>query len=79
MRIMLIMLSILVAFAIGSHAQAQTYPWCAIYSKGCTSCSFVTLDQCMADVSGIGGFCQQNDWYKPTAAMSLQHKSHKHS
>ena len=27
MRVMLIVLSILVAFAIGSYAEAQTYPW----------------------------------------------------
>jgi hypothetical protein len=79
MRVILIVLSILVAFAMRSHAVAQTYPWCANYSKGCTTCSFVTLAQCMADVSGIGGFCERNDWYKPTAATPLQHKSHKHS
>ena len=76
MRVMLIALSILAALAIGSCVEAQTYPWCALYTKNSASCSFVTLEQCMADVSGIGGFCQKNDWYKPTAAVSLQHKPH---
>lgn len=76
MRVMLIALSIFAALAIGSCVEAQTYPWCALYTKDSASCSFVTLEQCMADVSGIGGFCQKNDWYKPTAAVSLQHKPH---
>jgi Protein of unknown function (DUF3551) len=76
MRVVLIVLPVLAAFAIGSYAEAQTYPWCALYTKDSASCSFVTLEQCMADVSGIGGFCQKNDWYKPTSAVSLQHKPH---
>jgi hypothetical protein len=75
---MLVALSIIAAAATGSRAKAQTYPWCALYTKDSESCSFVTLEQCMADVSGIGGFCQKNDWYKPSAAVSLQHKAHKH-
>ena len=29
------------------------------------SCSFVTFAQCMADVSGIGGFCERNTSYHP--------------
>ena len=76
MRVMLIALSILAALAIGSCVEAQTYPWCALYTKDSASCSFMTLEQCMADVSGIGGFCQKNDWYKSTAAVSLRHKPH---
>jgi hypothetical protein len=44
--------------ATGTNAKAQDYPWCANYTKGSTSCSFVTFEQCMADVSGIGGFCE---------------------
>jgi len=47
---------------------AQDYPWCANYTKGSTSCSFNTFEQCMADVSGIGGFCERNTWYRPAAA-----------
>ena len=78
MKVGLIVLSIFGTAAIASNAQAQTYPWCAYYSKGCTSCSFVTREQCMADVSGIGGFCQENDWYKPAAATRLRHKAHTH-
>jgi hypothetical protein len=35
------------------------YPWCANYSgdwSGVSNCGFLTLEQCRATVSGIGGF-----------------------
>jgi Protein of unknown function (DUF3551) len=54
--------------ATGTSAKAQDYPWCANYTKGSTSCSFVTFEQCMADVSGIGGFCERNTMYHPATA-----------
>ena len=50
-------------------AQAQNYPWCAYYSGGRggggTNCGFVSFQQCLATVSGIGGFCQLNTQYQP--------------
>jgi hypothetical protein len=54
--------------AAGTSARAQDYPWCANYTKGSTSCSFVTYEQCMIDVSGIGGFCERNTSHHPAAA-----------
>lgn len=46
---------------------AQNYPWCAIYSgRGGSNCGFVSFAQCMATVSGIGGFCRPNTMYVPT-------------
>jgi hypothetical protein len=59
---------------VGTTARAQDYPWCANYTKGCISCSFVTRDQCMADVSGIGGFCESNPQYH-LAATPMHQKS----
>jgi hypothetical protein len=46
-------------------AQAIEYPWCAIYSgnSGVQNCGFVSFQQCMATISGAGGFCQQNPRY----------------
>lgn len=44
------------------------YPWCAVYSGdggGGTNCGFLTLDQCRATVSGIGGACTHNQFYNP--------------
>ena len=62
----------LMAVAAGpSPARAEIlYPWCAQYSgedMASTNCGFVTLAQCMATISGIGGFCQENPAYPPAA------------
>ena len=49
-------------------AQAQNYPWCSQYTGsmgGSMNCGFSTFAQCMANVSGIGGFCIRNDTYQP--------------
>jgi hypothetical protein len=47
-------------------ADAQyAYPWCAQFTdgSGVFSCAFVTFGQCLATVSGIGGFCVRNPVY----------------
>lgn len=53
-------------------ATAEEYPWCAYYGSsgdgGGTNCGFVTREQCMATVSGIGGFCGENPQYRPHTA-----------
>jgi hypothetical protein len=63
---------LLATIAIPPRAQAQSnYPWCSIYGggfDGAVNCGFVSFEQCMENVRGIGGFCQQNNWYHPTAA-----------
>ena len=53
-------------------AQAQNYPWCAVYGGfGSRNCGFTTFDQCMQSVRGAGGNCMQNTQYQgPTAAPS---------
>jgi hypothetical protein len=53
---------------LAAPAQAEIeYPWCADYSGerngGGTNCGFVTRAQCMATISGIGGWCRQNGAY----------------
>ena len=53
-------------------ASAETYyPWCARYGGdmgGASNCGFSTYEQCMATVSGIGGFCEKNLFYTGAAA-----------
>jgi len=47
------------------------YPWCAVYGGrggGGTNCGFLTIEQCRATVSGIGGFCAPNQFYNPRPA-----------
>jgi len=52
---------------LGAPAQARDYPWCAFYTGpfSATNCGFDTYQQCLATVSGIGGYCQPNTMYVP--------------
>jgi hypothetical protein len=74
--------AILVSGVMAPLAQAQNYPWCAHYGTpySDTSCGFTSFDQCMASVSGIGGFCLQNDSYHPAAtAPQYSGRNRRHS
>jgi hypothetical protein len=46
-------------------APITSYPWCAHYSMkgGARSCSFRTFEECLANVSGIGGNCAPSPYY----------------
>lgn len=57
-------------------ATADPYKWCAQYADkddgslvkkvnigGAVNCGFVTLEQCRATLSGMGGFCFVNPFY----------------
>jgi hypothetical protein len=51
------------------------YPWCAAYSGdggGGTNCGFLTIEQCQATVSGIGGCCAPNQFYNPGRPRSAR-------
>jgi hypothetical protein len=53
-----------------SAQSAYAYPWCARYYgklEG-TGCYFGSYQQCMAEVSGIGGYCYQNPGYRGPSA-----------
>jgi uncharacterized protein DUF3551 len=81
MRMLLFVLAIFaVTTGIGTPAQAQNYPWCAIYDVGdaAYNCGFVSREQCMASVSGIGGFCNANTQYV-APVMHPTPKARKHS
>jgi hypothetical protein len=70
-----------------SAQSARSYPWCAIYytidSNGTPSCSFDTRQQCMETISGIGGFCVENQYYHaaavPTPGRAHVARVHKHT
>lgn len=68
-----------VAIGAPTLAQAQTYPWCAVYSGsmgGSSNCGFSTFQQCLNTVRGIGGFCQRNNWYQaPTPTRRSRRQS----
>jgi hypothetical protein len=68
MRFLLFVLAIFFLTAgIVTQAEAQNYPWCAYGGRGGggTNCGFTTFEQCLATVSGIGGFCDRNTQYQP--------------
>src|SRR5262249_3887638 len=51
-----------------ASAQSPTsYPWCSRYfgrgTGGARSCYYTSYPQCMATVSGIGGYCFRNPYY----------------
>jgi hypothetical protein len=67
-RIVSIIPAALAAFALFAPpaAHADPYKWCAIYGGedgGGTNCGFVTIAQCRATLSGIGGNCELNPFY----------------
>jgi hypothetical protein len=72
MRRILPVLALCVLGFVGNSGPASadvTYPWCAQYDGrrgggGGRNCGFWTFDQCMATVSGIGGFCEPNAMYR---------------
>ncbi len=82
MKLSLFILAILAStVATGQRAEAQNYPWCAIYNSADppASCGFVSYDQCMLTVSGIGGFCMANNVYQAPASVVRPHHAPKHA
>ena len=61
---------ILVGLATGlllqadAPAQAREYPWCARYDWTTRNCGFVSFQQCLATIHGIGGRCEPNPFYR---------------
>ncbi|HEY1475977.1 MAG TPA: DUF3551 domain-containing protein [Pseudolabrys sp.] len=60
-------LAALATLALISPAAAIEYPWCAQYGGGDDgdgrNCGFVSREQCMETIRGMGGFCEQNLFY----------------
>jgi hypothetical protein len=79
MKTLLCLLGILTGMSvIGAPAHAQNYPWCAYYSGkgGGTNCGFTTFEQCLTNVSGIGGFCEPNTLYQPPAGPRRNYRAY---
>ena len=62
-----------------SAGMAESYPWCANYSHdmGSTNCGFVSFEQCMAALSGNGGYCGQNAQYQPSVIQPAPRRNHR--
>jgi hypothetical protein len=65
------------ALAPTRAVEGDRYPWCAVYGgsmSGSSNCGFTTRQQCLATVSGIGGSCEPNPFYKGSAARARTKK-----
>jgi hypothetical protein len=84
MRVALVLILGTIAICgCASAASAQNYDpyrFCAEYGAGSadggTNCYFMTYEQCMAAISGNGGFCRANLFYTGTpAARPRKHRA----
>jgi hypothetical protein len=86
MKPVVLMLAVIAMTSVaGARAEAQNYPWCAYYGGqmgGSSNCGFVSFQQCLATLSGMGGFCDRNTQYVPppgphsTLAYQPPHRRH---
>jgi uncharacterized protein DUF3551 len=51
---------VVAALLISTAVEARPGSWCASYHEGGTACGFQSQQQCLEDVSGIGGLCRPN-------------------
>jgi hypothetical protein len=76
-RLIPVALGVVIGIAgLAARAEAQNYPWCAIYDTGDASynCGFVSYEQCRATVSGIGGTCMLNTTYNANATAAPRNR-----
>jgi uncharacterized protein DUF3551 len=64
MRMIAVATTLFAALSLCSNG-AQAAPWCAHYNTGLNDCNFYSFRQCMAALSGNGGYCSQNSFEKP--------------
>jgi hypothetical protein len=76
-----IALAAFAALAVAAFAQpaaAIEYPWCAQYNgedgDGGRNCGFVSFEQCMQTVRGMGGFCAPNLFYPSATERPVKPK-----
>jgi hypothetical protein len=61
-----------------AHA-APYWPWCSQYGplSNAHACAFVSWEQCMQTVSGIGGYCYENPEPPPASARPVRPRRHR--
>lgn len=68
--------ALITAFAFGpapaSAQSSRNYPYCANYNFGSESCSFTSLAQCRASVSGVGGTCGANPYFSASRSRAAR-------
>src|SRR5205085_3653708 len=59
MRILTVLGAAALALTINAGG-AKAAAWCAYYDADTYNCGFYTYGQCLATISGVGGYCQPN-------------------
>jgi len=83
MRVAIGALFSLMVLSAGTPAKADPYRYCAVYGSfgggGVESCWYLTIEQCRAAVSGLGGFCKESAWYdgRPVSTDGPQPMRHR--
>jgi hypothetical protein len=86
MRLLLVFATGIATSLIGgtldaSAQSAYDYPICSVSQarSGARSCYYSNYEQCMATMSGIGGYCTTNPAYRgPVAAAPPRRKVRRH-
>jgi hypothetical protein len=73
-KVIAVLVALVLAQTPANALPYDPYPWCANYDGGRglgdQNRGFSTWNQCMATVSGIGGFCVPNQFYNPGQASA---------
>jgi tetratricopeptide (TPR) repeat protein len=65
----------MIALVLNDPAGAKEPGWCAAYRNGGNNCGFFTYEQCMAAVSGIGGFCNRSQYAEPEKSTTRKEQT----
>ena len=64
MRTIFVSAAVLVLLSFTTVDARADGPWCARDVRGGTNCGFHSYAQCMINLSGIGGVCEPNLFYR---------------
>ena len=67
MRVLLAFGLLIAAIALDARREAAAQ-WCAYYDAYTYTCGFVSFNQCLATISGVGGACRRDYNYQPPRA-----------
>jgi Protein of unknown function (DUF3551) len=71
LSLLLLAAAVLGETPLASAQSPYSYPWCARAYKmdsNSTSCYYISYQQCMTTLSGIGGYCFQSPYYHAAPA-----------
>jgi Protein of unknown function (DUF3551) len=78
-RILVLALLAVATMAITKQAaQAAEPPWCLISSSGEEHCRYNSLDACLPDRVGSGGFCNPNPRYRSREQPRQNHPARRY-